>query len=63
MIEGLKLSVVKRLSLGKRYHGLQTFLQVIQNSSNPGFVEISRRLVMTECMNILNVLALVKELG
>ncbi len=25
-------------------HGLQTFLQVIQNSSNPGFVEISRRL-------------------
>jgi stage V sporulation protein D (sporulation-specific penicillin-binding protein) len=25
-------------------HGLQTFLEVIQNSSNPGFVEISRRL-------------------
>ena len=25
-------------------HGLQTFLQVLQNSSNPGFVEISRRL-------------------
>ena len=25
-------------------HGLQTFLQVLQNSSNPGFVEIGRRL-------------------
>lgn len=25
-------------------HGLQTFLEVLQNSSNPGFVEISRRL-------------------
>ncbi len=25
-------------------HGLQTFLEVLQNSSNPGFVEIARRL-------------------
>ena len=25
-------------------HGLQTFLEVLQNSSNPGFVEISKRL-------------------
>lgn len=25
-------------------HGVQTFLEVLQNSSNPGFVEISRRL-------------------
>lgn len=25
-------------------HGLQTFLQVLENSSNPGFVEISKRL-------------------
>lgn len=25
-------------------HGLQTFLQVLENSSNPGFVEIGRRL-------------------
>lgn len=25
-------------------HGLQTFLQVLENSSNPGFVEIQRRL-------------------
>ena len=25
-------------------HGLQTFLEVLENSSNPGFVEISRRL-------------------
>lgn len=25
-------------------HGLQTFLQVLENSSNPGFVEISRRM-------------------
>lgn len=25
-------------------HGLQTFIEVLQNSSNPGFVEISRRL-------------------
>ena len=25
-------------------HGLQTWLEVLQNSSNPGFVEIARRL-------------------
>ena len=25
-------------------HGHQTFLQVLENSSNPGFVEISRRM-------------------
>lgn len=25
-------------------HGLQTFREVLQNSSNPGFVEIGRRL-------------------
>ena len=25
-------------------HGLQTYLEVLQNSSNPGFVQISRKL-------------------
>lgn len=32
-------------------HGLQTFLEVLQNSSNPGFVEISRRLGIDRLYN------------
>ncbi len=35
---------VRIKSWKKGGHGLQTFLEVLQNSSNPGFVEISRRL-------------------
>ncbi len=38
-------------------HGQQTFLQVLENSSNPGFVEISRR------MGIDNLYAYVKKFG
>ena len=38
-------------------HGLQTFLQVLENSSNPGFVEISRR------MGLDNKYAYVKKFG
>lgn len=38
-------------------HGLQTFLQVLENSSNPGFVEISRR------MGLDNEYAFVKKFG
>ena len=38
-------------------HGLQTFLEVLQNSSNPGFVEISRR------MGLDNEYAYVKKFG
>ena len=38
-------------------HGLQTFLQVLENSSNPGFVEISRR------MGLDNEYAYVKKFG
>lgn len=34
-------------------HGLQTFLQVLQNSSNPGFVEISRRLGKDKLYNYI----------
>ncbi|MEG0981321.1 MAG: penicillin-binding transpeptidase domain-containing protein [Erysipelotrichaceae bacterium] len=32
-------------------HGLQTFLEVLENSSNPGFVEISRRLGLDHLYN------------
>lgn len=39
MVEGAR---IKSWKAGG--HGLQTFLQVIENSSNPGFVEIGRRL-------------------
>lgn len=35
---------VRIKSWKKGGHGLQTFLEVLQNSSNPGFVEIARRL-------------------
>ena len=39
MVEGAR---IKSWKAGG--HGLQTFLQVLENSSNPGFVEISRRM-------------------
>ena len=39
MVEGAR---IKSWKLGG--HGQQTFLQVLENSSNPGFVEIGRRL-------------------
>ncbi|NBK96511.1 MAG: stage V sporulation protein D [Erysipelotrichia bacterium] len=39
MVEGAR---IKSWKAGG--HGLQTFLQVLENSSNPGFVEIARRL-------------------
>lgn len=35
---------VRIKSWKKGGHGLQTFLEVLQNSSNPGFVEIARRM-------------------
>lgn len=35
-------------------HGLQTFLEVLQNSSNPGFVEISRRLGKDKLYQYIN---------
>ena len=38
-VDGFKIKSWK-----KGGHGLQTFLEVLENSSNPGFVEISRRL-------------------
>ena len=38
-VDGFKIKSWK-----KGGHGKQTFLQVLENSSNPGFVEISRRL-------------------
>ena len=39
IVDGFKIKSWK-----KGGHGLQTFLEVLENSSNPGFVEISRRL-------------------
>lgn len=39
IVDGFKIKSWK-----KGGHGLQTFIEVLQNSSNPGFVEISRRL-------------------
>lgn len=45
MIRGMRWLAVPALNLGKAGgHGHQTFLQVLENSSNPGFVEISRRM-------------------
>lgn len=38
-------------------HGLQTFREVLQNSSNPGFVEIGRRLGKRDCINMFKILA------
>ena len=43
--KGYEIVANTRISSWKKGgHGLQTFLEVLQNSSNPGFVEIGRRL-------------------
>lgn len=49
-VDGFKIKSWK-----KGGHGLQTFLEVLENSSNPGFVEISRRLGKEKLYNyVLN---------
>ena len=35
-------------------HGLQTYLEVLQNSSNPGFVSIARKLGKDNLFNYIN---------
>ena len=35
-------------------HGLQTYLEVLQNSSNPGFVNIARKLGKDNLFNYIN---------
>ena len=43
--KGYEIVEGKRIKSWKKGgHGLQTYIQVLQNSSNPGFVEIARRL-------------------
>ncbi len=44
-------------------HGLQTFREVLQNSSNPGFVEIGRRLGKDKLYNYVQNFGLTKKTG
>ena len=44
-------------------HGLQTFREVLQNSSNPGFVEIGRRLGKDKLYNYVQTFGLTKKTG
>lgn len=44
-------------------HGLQTFREVLQNSSNPGFVEIGRRLGKDNLYNYVEDFGLTKKTG
>ena len=44
-------------------HGLQTFKEVLQNSSNPGFVEIGRRLGKDKLYQYVNDFGLTKKTG
>lgn len=44
-------------------HGLQTFLEVLENSSNPGFVEISRRLGYEKLYNYVKEFGFSKKTG
>ena len=37
-------------------HGLQTYLEVLQNSSNPGFVSIARKLGKDNLYNYINII-------
>lgn len=44
-------------------HGLQTYRQVLQNSSNPGFVEIARKLGKKRLYNYIKDFGLTKKTG
>ncbi|MEG2684533.1 MAG: penicillin-binding transpeptidase domain-containing protein [Erysipelotrichaceae bacterium] len=44
-------------------HGQQTFLQVLENSSNPGFVEISRRLGLDNTVDFVSRFGFGKKTG
>ncbi len=44
-------------------HGLQTFREVLQNSSNPGFVEIGRRLGKDNLYNYVKAFGLTEKTG
>lgn len=44
-------------------HGLQTFLEVLQNSSNPGFVEIARRLGKDNLYQYINAFGMGQKTG
>lgn len=44
-------------------HGLQTFLEVLQNSSNPGFVEIGRRLGKDKLYNYVKDFGFLEKTG
>lgn len=44
-------------------HGLQTFLEVLQNSSNPGFVEIARRLGKDKLYQYIEAFGMGKKTG
>ena len=44
-------------------HGLQTYLEVLQNSSNPGFVSIARKLGKDNLYNYINAFGFGKKTG
>ncbi len=44
-------------------HGLQTYLQVLQNSSNPGFVEIGRKLGKENLLKYINLFGFGQKTG
>ena len=57
-VDGFKIKSWK-----KGGHGLQTFLEVLENSSNPGFVEISRRLGNETLYNYVKKFGFSKKTG
>ena len=57
-VDGFKIKSWK-----KGGHGLQTFLEVLENSSNPGFVEISRRLGNEKLYNYVKKFGFSKKTG
>ena len=58
-----KIGNVTIKSWKKGGHGLQTFLEVLQNSSNPGFVEIARRLGKDNLYNYINKFGMGQKTG
>lgn len=58
MVEGAR---IKSWKAGG--HGLQTFLEVLENSSNPGFVEISRRMGLDQLYSFVEAFGFGKKTG
>lgn len=62
--KGYEIVEGKRIKSWKKGgHGLQTFLEVLQNSSNPGFVEIGRRLGKDKLYNYIKEFGFLEKTG